>query len=167
MRCHLCSSCDRRLSRTLRGPPAIGCPLPARSRTAAGAGWAGGLLSAGRLLKMNRAGPAGRRTESQDYSQPGIFDVVADLFSVPGPIAVARLSTGQSGRRGAPPWRPPRRGTEAPRPRSRVAVLAPLIHISTHFHSNGSATADSARCRPPFRNDLAHRSDLIPPGIPR
>jgi hypothetical protein len=27
--------------------------------------------------------------------------------------------------------------------------------------------ADSARCRPPFRNDLAHRSDLISPGIPR
>ncbi|WP_247458135.1 hypothetical protein [Bradyrhizobium sp. 2] len=27
--------------------------------------------------------------------------------------------------------------------------------------------ADSARCRPPFRNDLAHRSDLISPAIPR
>jgi ERF superfamily len=27
--------------------------------------------------------------------------------------------------------------------------------------------ADSARCRPPFRNDLAHRSDLMSPGIPR
>ncbi|MCD9898257.1 hypothetical protein QIH85_43090 [Bradyrhizobium japonicum] len=27
--------------------------------------------------------------------------------------------------------------------------------------------ADSARCRPPFRNDLAHRSDLISPTIPR
>ena len=27
--------------------------------------------------------------------------------------------------------------------------------------------ADSARCRPPFRNDLAHRSDLMSPAIPR
>ncbi|MBP2432571.1 FAD-dependent oxidoreductase [Bradyrhizobium elkanii] len=27
--------------------------------------------------------------------------------------------------------------------------------------------ADSARCRPPFRNDLAHRSDLMSPTIPR
>ncbi len=26
---------------------------------------------------------------------------------------------------------------------------------------------DSARCRPPFRNDLAHRSDLMSPAIPR
>ena len=25
--------------------------------------------------------------------------------------------------------------------------------------------ADSARCRPPFRSDLAHRSDLISPAI--
>jgi hypothetical protein len=28
------------------------------------------------------------------------------------------------------------RGTKAPRPRSRVAVLAPLIHISTHLHTS-------------------------------
>ncbi|MEH2485757.1 DUF5131 family protein [Bradyrhizobium sp. AZCC 2230] len=28
-------------------------------------------------------------------------------------------------------------------------------------------SADSARCRPPFRNDLAHRSDLMSPTIPR
>jgi NAD(P)-dependent dehydrogenase (short-subunit alcohol dehydrogenase family) len=27
--------------------------------------------------------------------------------------------------------------------------------------------ADSARCRPGFRNDLAHRSDLMSPTIPR
>ncbi|TFW51379.1 sulfite exporter TauE/SafE family protein, partial [Bradyrhizobium sp. MOS001] len=27
--------------------------------------------------------------------------------------------------------------------------------------------ADSARCRPPFQNDLAHRSDLMSPTIPR
>ncbi|MGY3496385.1 hypothetical protein [Bradyrhizobium sp. USDA 4502] len=27
--------------------------------------------------------------------------------------------------------------------------------------------ADSARCRPRFRNDLAHRSDLMSPAIPR
>jgi hypothetical protein len=27
--------------------------------------------------------------------------------------------------------------------------------------------ADSARCRPPFRNDLAHRSDLMSPTVPR
>ncbi|MET4262605.1 hypothetical protein ABIC09_007585 [Bradyrhizobium sp. S3.12.5] len=27
--------------------------------------------------------------------------------------------------------------------------------------------ADSARCRPPFRNDLARRSDLMSPTIPR
>jgi hypothetical protein len=27
--------------------------------------------------------------------------------------------------------------------------------------------ADSARCRPPFRNDLAHHSDLMSPTIPR
>jgi hypothetical protein len=33
-----------------------------------------------------------------------------------------------------------KRGTEAPRPCSRVAVLAPLIHFSTHIHSKGSAT---------------------------
>jgi hypothetical protein len=71
---------------------------------------------------MNRAGPAGRRTESQDYSQPGIFDVVADLFSVPGPIAVAGLSTGQSGRLGAPPWRPPPRRVKA-RDRSPAALV--------------------------------------------
>jgi hypothetical protein len=31
----------------------------------------------------------------------------------------------------------------------------------------GALIADSARCRPPFRNDLAHRSDLISPTIPR
>jgi hypothetical protein len=104
-----------------------------------------------RWYGFRRRAPAERRTESQDHGQPGIFDVVADLFSVPGPIAVARLSTGQSGRRGAPPWRPPRRGTEAPRPRSRVAVLAPLIHISTHFHSNGSATKRERDAGPKHR----------------
>jgi len=33
--------------------------------------------------------------------------------------------------------------------------------------ANNQHGADSARCRPPFRNDLAHRSDLISPTIPR
>jgi hypothetical protein len=101
----------------------------AESTEPAGARSSRGLESVGRLLKMNRAGPAGRRTESQDYSQPGIFDVVADLFSVPGPIAVAGLSTGQSGRLGAPPWRPPQGAGPKPRGpgRYRLSRLAGAV----------------------------------------
>src|ERR1700704_2791210 len=33
--------------------------------------------------------------------------------------------------------------------------------------NGGRRPADSARCRPPFRNDLAHRSDLMSPGVTR
>jgi len=46
-----------------------------------------------------------------------------------------------------------------------------------YFEESGSGypIADSARCRPPFRNDLAHRSDfdlahhseMISPAVPR
>ncbi|OMI05542.1 hypothetical protein BSN85_24960 [Bradyrhizobium brasilense] len=35
------------------------------------------------------------------------------------------------------------------------------------FRALIAGNADSARCRPPFRNDLAHRSDLMSPTIPR
>jgi len=67
-------------------------------------------------------GPNPRTTAS-----PGIFDVVADLFSVPGPIAVAGLSTGQSGRRGAPTLAAPQSAEpKAPRPALVVTVSAGL-----------------------------------------
>jgi hypothetical protein len=43
---------------------------------------------------------------------------------------------------------------------------APTLY-NLEFGLGLSLAADSARCRPPFRNDLAHRSDLISPTIPR
>ncbi|MGY4623849.1 transposase/DNA replication protein DnaC [Bradyrhizobium sp. USDA 4486] len=49
---------------------------------------------------------------------------------------------------------------------ARVQLLI-LDDWGTHTLNDQQRLADSARCRPPFRNDLAHRSDLISPTIPR
>jgi hypothetical protein len=47
-----------------------------------------------------------------------------------------------------------------PRPCSRVAVLQPLIHISTPFHSNGSATKREHRTEAPtFRRQNSEISE--------
>jgi hypothetical protein len=56
------------------------------------------------------------------------------------------------------------RGTEAPHPRSRDAVFAPLIHISTHFHSNRSATKHELAARHWRHADLAI-SRTAPAGV--
>lgn len=40
-------------------------------------------------------------------------------------------------------------------------------HALIHRLLDNAWGADSARCRPPFRNDVAHRSDVISPAIPR
>ena len=42
-----------------------------------------------------------------------------------------------------------------------------LVWKVIYSEAPDSYHADSARCRPPFRNDLAHRSDLMSPTIPR
>jgi hypothetical protein len=151
LRCHLCSSCDRRLSRTLRGPS--DWVPPARSRTAAGAVLAGGLRAGceSRIGRAQRsAGPNPR-----DHSQPGIFDVVADLFSAPGPIAVAGLSTGQSGRRAPPSWRPPRRGTEASR---SAAVVQDVHQFAAAAVGSGPRSIGASARASPWERAVAHSS---------
>jgi hypothetical protein len=42
-----------------------------------------------------------------------------------------------------------------------------IVRIMPQYRDYDYTVADSARCRPPFRNDLAHRSDLMSPTIPR
>lgn len=44
-------------------------------------------------------------------------------------------------------------------------LTAALVNIGINAR-DAMPNAGSARCRPPFRNDLAHRSDLISPTIP-
>jgi hypothetical protein len=47
-----------------------------------------------------------------------------------------------------------------PQAAERLKTMLPKLGKSAY-------DADSARCRPPFRNDVAHRSDLISPAVPR
>ena len=110
-------------------------------RKAAGARSGRGLLSCGQASENESGGPSGAQDQIPGLSQPGIFDVVADLFSVPGPIAVAGLSTGQSGRLGAPPWRPPKARDRSPA--ALVVIASAALHVRSGAGGFPSGTIDA------------------------